>query len=166
MMCDGGTGWATQRRRGAHLRWTVFTGCQMGGGGPVCSTDILSPVFVLERPRSQCKVYKQACISSIGRVSVGEDSRRRTHRRNRSRKPFLSFPFLLFIPLLWLLPLWRVSANSHVNEIVTDLASTSVVDIGAPWNSLSIRKWMMDESQIEILDKIFRYFNFIIWINK
>lgn len=63
---------------------------------------------------------------------------------SKSIFPFLP-SFLLFIPLLWLLPFSCVLANSHVAEIVTDPASTSVVDRGGFGNG------MMD-GQIEILD--------------
>lgn len=99
-----------------HPRRTVFTGCQMGGGQH--ARQIFSPVFVLGRPRKS---------KSVLVVGEGEDV-----SREDSRIPTIEIDlsFLLFIPSLWLLPLSCVLANSHVTEIVTDPASTSVVDRG------------------------------------
>lgn len=99
MMCDGGTGWATQRRRGAHLRWTVFTGCQMGGGGQYARQIFSRPYSCWNGrdPSAKCiskpvLVVLEGCQSG---KTVGEEPTVEIDPENLS-SPFLSFCLFLY----------------------------------------------------------------------
>lgn len=132
-----------------HPRRMVFTGCQMGGGASMLDrySRLLATAMI------PCK----ACISKsvVGRVSVGKTVEYNQPSKSIP-KPFLSFPFVYSFTLVGSL-LMRL--GEFPREWNRDWSSFDE----CCWSGLSeirwrIWKWMMD-GQIEILDKIFRYFN-------
>lgn len=121
------TGWVTRRAQSRYTLGERFL--RVVRWGDQHARQIFSPVFVLGRPRKSKSV-----------LVVGEEE---DVSREDSRIPTIEIDlsFLLFIPSLWLLPLSCVLANSHVTEIVTDPASTSVVDRGGFGNGWTDRNF-------------------------
>lgn len=126
------TGWVTRRAQSRYTLGERFLRV-VRWGGPACSTDILACIRAGAIP-CEARMSKSVLVFGEGEDVSREDSRIPTIEID------LSLPsFLLFIPLLWLLLFSCVLANSHVAEIVTDPASTSVVDRGGFGNG-----WWMD----------------------
>lgn len=149
MMCDGGTGWVTRRAQSRYTLGERFLRVVKWEGGPACST--------YSRLLATAMIPCKACISKsvVGRVSVGKTVEYNQPSKSIP-KPFLSFPFVYSFTLVGSL-LMRL--GEFPREWNRDWSSFDE----CCWSGLGgirwrIWKWMMD-GQIEILDKIFRYFN-------